>query len=86
MVKKGTFKNRSLNLEEENGWEYLRASKKLQRHGISFKDHEAGQSIIYLMIQEILEMDDINEEDRVFYVRKQVLGILVNRGNILSYT
>lgn len=31
-------------------------------------------------------MDDINEEDRVFYVRKQVIGILVSRGNILSYT
>lgn len=31
MIKKGTFKNKSLNSEEENGWEYLRASKKLQR-------------------------------------------------------
>lgn len=64
-------------MEEENGWEIA------ERHGTSFKDHEAGQSIIYLMIQEILEMDEINE-DRVFYVRKQVIGILVSHSNMLS--
>ena len=35
------------------------------------------------MIQEILEVDEINE-DRVFYIRKQVTGILVSHSNMLS--
>lgn len=51
-----------------------------RENSITFKGCETRQSIMYVVTQKVLEMDGISEDARGYFLRKQVVGVLVSHG------